>query len=113
MILERGFGYAANIGGSITNNMGGIIEGTGAGSRGIGFGATNGLVNILNSGAITLHVGDQLTFLNANGGVSGSFEATQGSFVDAACNPNAGAVAKALRTSLLPEDRADTTRTSQ
>jgi outer membrane autotransporter protein len=81
-----------------------------------------GTLQLIGLGGFTLHVGDQLTFLTANGGVSGSFgtvqneittgtivkaqivtlsnavvlEAAQGSFVEAACNPNSAAVAQAL-----------------
>jgi outer membrane autotransporter protein len=81
-----------------------------------------GTLQLIGLGGFTLHVGDQLTFLTANGGVSGSFgtvqneittgtivkaqivtlsnavvlEGTQGSFVEAACNPNSAAVAQAL-----------------
>jgi outer membrane autotransporter protein len=81
-----------------------------------------GTLQLIGLGGFTLHVGDQLTFLTANGGVSGNFgtvqneistgtvaqaqivtlpnsvllEGTQGSFVPAACNPNSAAVAQAL-----------------
>jgi outer membrane autotransporter protein len=81
-----------------------------------------GTLQLIRLGDFKLHVGDQLTFLTANGGVSGSFgavqnefvsgtivkaevitlpnavvlEGTQGSFVPVACTPNAVAVAHAL-----------------
>jgi outer membrane autotransporter protein len=81
-----------------------------------------GTLQLIGLGGFTLHVGSQLTFLTASGGVSGSFgtvqneiatgtivkaqvvtltnavvlEGTQGSFVEAACNPNSAAVAQAL-----------------
>ena len=81
-----------------------------------------GTLQLIGLGGFTLHVGDQFTFLTANGGVSGTFgtiqneistgtvvqaqvvtlpnaavlEGTQGSFVPAACNPNSAAVAQAL-----------------
>jgi outer membrane autotransporter protein len=81
-----------------------------------------GTLQLLGLGGFTLHVGDQLTLLTANGGVNGFFgtvqnelntgtvvkaqvvtlsnavvlEGTQGSFVQAACNANSEAVAQAL-----------------
>jgi outer membrane autotransporter protein len=81
-----------------------------------------GALQLIGLGGFTLHVGDQFTFLTANGGVSGTFgtvqneistgtvvqaqvvtlpnavllEGAQGSFVQAACNPNSAAVARAL-----------------
>ncbi len=81
-----------------------------------------GTLQFVRLGDFNLHVGDKLTFLTANGGVSGSFgtvqneflsgtivkvevvnlpnavvlEGTQGSFVPVACTPNAAAVAHAL-----------------
>jgi outer membrane autotransporter protein len=81
-----------------------------------------GTLQLIRLGDFKLHVGDKLTFLTANGGVSGSFgtiqsefisgtivkaevinlpdavvlEGTQGSFVPVACTPNAVAVAHAL-----------------
>jgi autotransporter-associated beta strand protein len=81
-----------------------------------------GTVQLISLGAFQLHVGDKLTFLTAGRGVSGTFATvqnpfisntivkaqivflpnavqlvgTQGSFTEAACNPNSLAVAKAL-----------------
>ena len=81
-----------------------------------------GTLQFISLGGFTLHIGDQLKFLTANGGISGTFETvqnpfltgtvvksevvylpdavvlegTQGSFVPAACTPNAVAVAHAL-----------------
>jgi outer membrane autotransporter protein len=81
-----------------------------------------GTLQLISLGGFTLHIGDQVTFLTANGGVSGSFgtvqnqlttgtlvkaeivelpnavvlEGLQGSFVPSACNPNAVAVARTL-----------------
>ncbi|HMD42897.1 MAG TPA: autotransporter domain-containing protein [Candidatus Acidoferrum sp.] len=81
-----------------------------------------GTLQLISLGGFILHVGDQVTFLTANGGVSGSFSAVQnqittgtpvkaeivelpnavvleglqGSFVPSACNPNAVAVARTL-----------------
>jgi outer membrane autotransporter protein len=81
-----------------------------------------GTLQLLGLGGFKLHVGDHVTFLTANGGVSGSFgavqsefvagtlvkaqvvnlqnavvlEGTQGSFVQGACTPNTLAVAQAL-----------------
>jgi fibronectin-binding autotransporter adhesin len=81
-----------------------------------------GTLQLIGLSGFTLHVGDQFTFLTANGGVSGTFgtvqneistgtvvqaqvvtlpnavllEGAQGSFVPAACNPNSAAVARAL-----------------
>jgi hypothetical protein len=37
----------------VTNNVGGVIQGTGIGSIGIGFGTTQGIVTIINSGTIS------------------------------------------------------------
>ena len=85
-----------------------------------------GTLQLIGLGGFTLHVGDQVTFLTANGGVSGSFgtvpnelatgtlvkvqvvdlpnsvvlEGTQGSFVQGACNPNSVAVAQALNSAV-------------
>ena len=80
----------------------------------------NGTVQFLPLNNSQLHVGDQITFLTAKGGVNGTFatvqddfstivgaeiiylsnsvvlEGTQGSFTPAACNPNTLAVAQAL-----------------
>jgi outer membrane autotransporter protein len=85
-----------------------------------------GTLQLIGLGGFMLHPGDQLTFLTAKGGVSGSFgtiqdelptsplvkvqvetlsdsvvlEGKQGSFVQAACNPNSVAVAKSLDSAL-------------
>ena len=85
-----------------------------------------GTLQLIGLGGFTLHVGDQVTFLTANGGVSGSFgtvqnqlttgtlvnvqvvdlpnsvvlEGTQGSFVQFACNPNSVAAAQALNSAV-------------
>ena len=81
-----------------------------------------GTLQVIRVGSFQLHVGDQITFLTAAGGVSGTFgtvengfstrsivnaqivylptavllEGTQGSFIPAACNPNSAAVARSL-----------------
>jgi outer membrane autotransporter protein len=81
-----------------------------------------GTLQLIRLGPFQLRVGDKLTFLTAKGGVSGIFstiqnpflsntivkaqivilpnavllEGTEGSFVDAACNSNSAAVARAL-----------------
>ncbi|HTD15352.1 MAG TPA: autotransporter domain-containing protein [Chthoniobacterales bacterium] len=81
-----------------------------------------GTLQLNGLGGFTLHLGDQVTFLTANGGVSGTFstvqnqlanatlvkaqivdlpnavvlEGIQGSFVPSACTPNTVAVAQAL-----------------
>jgi len=79
-----------------------------------------GTLQLIPGGGFQLHVGDKVTFLTANGGVSGNFstiqnefatvvktqiiilptavelEGTQGSFVPAACNSNTAAVARSL-----------------
>ena len=81
-----------------------------------------GTLQLIRLGNFQLQVGDKITFLTAQGGVSGTFstiqnpfisntlvkaeiiyfpnavqlEGTQGSFPDVACNPNTLAVAKAL-----------------
>jgi len=85
-----------------------------------------GTLQLIRLGDFKLHVGDQVTFLTANGGVSGTFgtvqnpflsdtivkaqviylpnavvfEGTQGSFVEAACTPNTVAVAHALDSTI-------------
>jgi outer membrane autotransporter protein len=85
-----------------------------------GHASLNGTLQLIPLGGFKLQVGDKVTFLTANGGVSGTFsaiqnefativktqiiilptavvlEGTQGSFVEAACNPNSAAVAHAL-----------------
>jgi autotransporter-associated beta strand protein len=85
-----------------------------------GHASLNGTLQLIPLGGFKLQVGDKVTFLTANGGVSGTFsaiqnefativktqiiilptavvlEGTQGSFVPAACNPNSAAVAHAL-----------------
>ena len=92
-----------------------------------------GTLQLISLGGFTLHVGDQVTFLTANGGVSGSFgtvqnqlttgtlvkaqivelpnavvvEGLQSSFVPSACTPNTVAVAKAL-DSAASDPRAST-----
>lgn len=92
-----------------------------------------GTLQLIGLGNFRLNAGDQLTFLTANGGISGSFgtiqneiatgtivkaqvvtlsdavvlEGTQGSFVQAACNPNSAAVAKTL-DSAVGDPRAST-----
>jgi outer membrane autotransporter protein len=92
-----------------------------------------GTLQLIGLGSFRLHVGDQLTFLTASAGVSGSFgtvqnelstgtlvnalvvnlpnavllEGTQGSFESAACTPNSAAVAKALDNS-VGDPRAST-----
>jgi outer membrane autotransporter protein len=79
-----------------------------------------GTLQLIPLNSFQLHVGDKVTFLTVNGGVSGSFstvqnefptivktqvvilpgavllEGTQGSFVSAACNSNSAAVARSL-----------------
>jgi outer membrane autotransporter protein len=92
-----------------------------------------GTLQLIGLGSFRLHVGDQLTFLTASAGVSGSFgtvqnelstgtlvnalvvnlpnavllEGTQGSFESAACTPNSAAVARALDNS-VGDPRAST-----
>jgi outer membrane autotransporter protein len=92
-----------------------------------------GTLQLIGLGNFRLNVGDQLTFLTAKGGVSGSFgtiqneiatgtivkaqvvtlsdavvlEGVQGSFLQAACNPNSAAVAKTL-DSAVGDPRAST-----
>jgi outer membrane autotransporter protein len=118
------------VGGNYTQNAAGTlrieIAGLAASQHDLlavnGHAGLAGTLQLVGLGGFTLHVGDQLTFLTANGGVSGSFgtvqndfttgtivkaqvvtlsnavalEGTQGSFVQAACNPNSAAVAEAL-----------------
>jgi outer membrane autotransporter protein len=92
-----------------------------------------GTLQLIRLGGFQLHVGDQFTFLVANGGVSGNFstvqnpfisntlikaqiivlttavivQGTQGSFVEAATTPNCAAVARAL-DSAAGDPRAST-----
>jgi outer membrane autotransporter protein len=92
-----------------------------------------GTLQLISLGGFTLHIGDQVTFLTAKGGVSGNFsaiqnqlitgtlvkaqvvelpdavvlEGLQGSFVPTACNPNAVAVARTLDTA-VSDPRAST-----
>ena len=98
-----------------------------------GHASLSGTLQLIGLGSFRLHVGDQLTFLTASAGVSGSFgtvqnelstgtlvnalvvnlpnavllEGTQGSFESAACTPNSAAVAKALDNS-VGDPRAST-----
>jgi autotransporter-associated beta strand protein len=89
-----------------------------------------GTLQLIGLGSFTLHVGNQVTFLTASGGVSGTFgtvlatatlvkaqvvdlpnavvlEGTQGSFVEEASTPNTVAVAQAL-DSAVGDPRAST-----
>ena len=129
------------VGGNYTQNAAGTlhieIAGLAASQHDLlavnGHASLAGTLQLVGLGGFTLHVGDQLTFLTANGGVSGSFgtvqnelntgtivkaqvvtlsnavvlEGTQGSFVLAACNPNSRAVAQAL-DSAVGNPRAST-----
>jgi outer membrane autotransporter protein len=98
-----------------------------------GHASLGGTLQLIGLGGFTLHVGDQVTFLTANDGVSGSFgtvqnqittgtlvkaqivelpdavvlEGLQSSFVPSACTPNTVAVAKAL-DSAASDPRAST-----
>jgi outer membrane autotransporter protein len=98
-----------------------------------GHASLGGTLQLVGLGGFTLHVGDQVTFLTANGGVSGTFatlqnelatgthvkpqivdlpnavvlEGTQASLVPSACTPNTVAVAKTL-DSAAGDPRAST-----
>jgi len=119
-----------NVKGNYTQNAGGTlrveIAGLAASQHDLlavnGHASLAGTLQLIGVGGFTLHVGNQVTFLTANGGVSGTFgtvqnqiatgtlvkaqvvdlpnavvlEGTQGSFVEGACNPNSVAVAQAL-----------------
>src|SRR4029077_13366949 len=118
--------------GNYTQNTNGTlrieIAGTGTAPRQFdllavgGHASLAGTLQLIRLGNFQLRVGDTVTFLTAQGGVSGTFstilnpfisntlikaeinilgnavqlEGTQGSFTEVACNPNTLAVAKAL-----------------
>jgi outer membrane autotransporter protein len=114
--------YTQNAAGTLRIGIAGIAPGQFDLLAVTGHASLAGTLQLIGLGGFTLHVGDHLTFLTANGGVSGSFgtvqsefatgtivksqivtltnavvlEGTQGSFVEAACNPNSAAVAQAL-----------------
>jgi autotransporter-associated beta strand protein len=114
--------YTQNAAGNLLIEIAGLAASEHALLAVSGHASLSGTLQLIGLGNFKLHVGDQLTFLIANGGVSGSFgtvqneistgtvvqaqvvtlsnavlvEGTQGSFVQAACNPNSVAVAQAL-----------------
>jgi outer membrane autotransporter protein len=125
--------YTQNAAGTLRIGIAGIAPGQFDLLAVNGHASLAGTLQLIGLGGFTLHVGNQLTFLTARDGVSGSFgtvqneiatgtivkaeivtlsnavvlEGTQGSFVEAACNPNSGAVAKAL-DSAVGNPRAST-----
>jgi outer membrane autotransporter protein len=128
-----------HVSGDYTQNASGTLRievaGTASGQFDVlavgGHASLGGTLQLIRLGAFQLQVGDKLTFLTAQGGVSGAFRTiqnpflsntiikaqiivlpnavqligTQGSFTEAACNPNSLAVAKAL-DSVVGDPRA-------
>jgi len=114
--------YTQNAGGTLRIEVAGISPSQHDLLAVNGHATLAGTLQLIGLGNFTLHLGNQVTFLTANGGVSGSFgtiqdefatgtlvkaqvvylpggvvlEGTQGSFVEGACNPNSVAVAQAL-----------------
>jgi outer membrane autotransporter protein len=125
--------YTQNAGGTLRIEVGGLAPGQHDLLAVGGHASLAGTLQLIGLGGFTLHVGDQVTFLTANGGVSGTFstvqnqlasatlvkvqivdlpnavllEGTQGSFVPSACTPNSAAVARAL-DSAAGDPRAST-----
>jgi fibronectin-binding autotransporter adhesin len=114
--------YTQNAGGTLRIEVAGLAPSQHDLLAVNGHASLAGTLQLVRLGGFNLHVGDQVTFLTANGGVSGTFgtvqnpflsdtivkaqliylpnavvfEGTQGSFVEAACTPNTVAVAQAL-----------------
>jgi outer membrane autotransporter protein len=125
--------YAQNSGGTLRIEVAGLALNQHDLLAVNGHASLTGTLQLIGLGGFTLHVGDRVTFLTADGGVSGSFgtvqnqittgtlvkaqivelpdavelEGLQGSFVPSACNPNAVAVARALDTAAI-DPRAST-----
>jgi len=125
--------YTQNAGGTLRIEVAGLAANQHDLLAVNGHASLAGTVQLVGLGGFTLHVGNQLTFLTANGGVSGTFgtvqnqfatgtlvkaqvvdlpnavvlEGTQGSFVQGACTPNTVAVAQAL-DSAVGDPRAST-----
>jgi outer membrane autotransporter protein len=118
--------YTQNAGGTLRIEVAGLAASEHDLLAVNGHASLAGTLQLIGLSGFTLHVGDQVTFLTANGGVSGSFgtvqnqlttgtlvnvqvvdlpnsvvlEGTQGSFVPFACNPNSVAVAQALNSAV-------------
>jgi outer membrane autotransporter protein len=125
--------YTQNSGGMLRIEMAGLAPSQHDLLAVNGHASLAGTLQLIGLSGFTLHVGDQVTFLTANGGVSGTFgtvqnqvstgtlvkaevvdlpnavvlEGTQGSFVPTACTPNTVAVAQAL-DSAAGDPRAST-----
>jgi outer membrane autotransporter protein len=123
--LQLGGNYTQNSGGTLLIGVASLAFGQHGLLAVTGHASLAGTLQLIGLGGFTLHAGDQLTFLTANGGVSGSFatvqnqlatgtlvnsqivilpntvlvEGTQGSFLNTpgvATTPNQVAVAKML-----------------
>jgi len=123
--LQLSGNYTQNSGGTLLIGVAGLASGQHGLLALTGHASLAGTLQLIGLGGFTLHAGDQLTFLTANGGVSGSFatvqnqlatstlvnsqivilpntvlvEGTQGSFLNTpgvATTPNQVAVAKML-----------------
>jgi fibronectin-binding autotransporter adhesin len=118
--------YTQNPSGTLRIEVGGLDEGEHDLLAVTGRASLAGTLQIIRLNDFNLQVGDQVTFLTANDGVSGTFdtiengfatativqaeviilsnsvviEGTQGSFVDFACTPNTLAVARALDSTI-------------
>jgi outer membrane autotransporter protein len=118
--------YTQNAGGTLRIEVAGLTPSEHDLLAVNGHASLAGTLQLIGLGGFRLHVGDQVTFLTANGGVSGSFGTvqgqlatgtlvkaqvvdlpnsvvlvgTQGSFVEGACNPNSVAVAEALNSAV-------------
>jgi outer membrane autotransporter protein len=114
--------YTQNANGTLRIDIGGTAPGQFGLLAVNGHASLAGTLQLIPLGSFQFHLGDRITFLTANGGVSGSFStiqnpfvagtivkaevsvlpnavellATQGDFVTAACNPNSAAVARNL-----------------
>ena len=126
-------GYTQNSGGTLRIEVAGLAPSQHDLLAVNGHASLAGTLQLIGLGSFKLHVGDEVTFLTANGGVSGMFgtvqnqfatgtlvkaqivdlpnavllEGTQGSFVEGACTPNSVAVAQAL-DSAVGDPRAST-----
>jgi outer membrane autotransporter protein len=112
--------YTQNAGGTLRIQIAGLAPSQHDLLAVNGHASLAGTLQLIGMGSFTLHAGDRLIFLTANGGVSGTFgtvqnefativkarlvydpnavllEGTQGSFVPGACTPNTVSVAQAL-----------------
>jgi fibronectin-binding autotransporter adhesin len=118
--------YTQNPSGTLRIEVAGLGEGEHDLLAVTGHASLAGTLQLIRVGDFNLQVGDQVTFLTANDGISGTFdtiengfatativqaeviilsnsvviEGTQGSFVDFACTPNTLAVARALDSTI-------------